>query len=41
LTAYSSASAILLHGSAGTGKTFIALYKAFEEVLEKSITSTK
>src|SRR5210317_2226145 len=33
---YSSASAILLHGSAGTGKTFIALYKALEEVLEKS-----
>ena len=34
--AYESASAILLHGSAGTGKTFTALYKALEEVLEKS-----
>lgn len=34
--AYESASAILLHGSAGTGKTFIALYKALEEILEKS-----
>lgn len=27
--------AILLHGVAGTGKTFIALYKALEEVLDK------
>ena len=27
------ASAVLLHGVAGTGKTFIALYKALEEVL--------
>jgi predicted ribonuclease YlaK len=26
---------ILLHGVAGTGKTFIALYKALEEVLDK------
>lgn len=26
---------MLLHGSAGTGKTFIALYKALEEVLDK------
>lgn len=34
--AYKSASCMLLHGSAGTGKTFIALYKALEEVLEKS-----
>lgn len=33
---YNSSKAILLHGSAGTGKTFIALYKALEEVLEKS-----
>ena len=30
------ASAVLLHGVAGTGKTFIALYKALEEVLEGS-----
>lgn len=29
-------SAILLHGVAGTGKTFIALYKALEQVLDKS-----
>ncbi len=28
------AKAMLLHGSAGTGKTFIALYKALEEVLK-------
>ena len=27
--------AIMLHGSAGTGKTFIALYKALEEVMDK------
>ena len=27
---------IALHGVAGTGKTFIALYKALEEVLDKS-----
>lgn len=27
--------AILLHGVAGTGKTFIALYKALEEVLDR------
>jgi phosphate starvation-inducible protein PhoH len=27
--------AFLLHGCAGTGKTFIALYKAIEEVLQK------
>ena len=30
------AQAMLLHGSAGTGKTFIALYKALEEVLDPS-----
>jgi predicted ribonuclease YlaK len=29
---------MLLHGVAGTGKTFIALYKALEEVLDKSNT---
>ena len=33
---YNCSKAILLQGSAGTGKTFIALYKALEEVLEKS-----
>lgn len=27
--------AIMLHGAAGTGKTFIALYKALEEVMDK------
>ena len=32
----SGAQAMLLHGSAGTGKTFIALYKALEEVLDPS-----
>ena len=26
---------MILHGAAGTGKTFIALYKALEEVLMK------
>lgn len=33
---YKESKAMLLHGSAGTGKTFIAFYKAIEEVLEKS-----
>ena len=32
---------IALHGVAGTGKTFIALYKAIEEVMDKSNTFTK
>ncbi len=27
---------VALHGVAGTGKTFIALYKAIEEVLDKN-----
>ena len=27
---------IALHGVAGTGKTFIAMYKSLEEVLDKS-----
>ena len=27
---------IALHGVAGTGKTFIALYKALEEILDKA-----
>jgi phosphate starvation-inducible protein PhoH len=30
------AQCILLHGVAGTGKTFIALYKALEEVMDRS-----
>ena len=29
--------AFLLHGCAGTGKTFIALYRALEEVLDLSV----
>lgn len=33
---YKNSQAILLHGVAGTGKTYIALYKALEEVLDKS-----
>jgi phosphate starvation-inducible protein PhoH len=32
----SGAECMLLHGVAGTGKTFIALYRALEEVLDKS-----
>ena len=32
---------IALHGVAGTGKTFIALYKAIEEVLDKSNSFNK
>ena len=32
---------IALHGVAGTGKTFIALYKALEEVLDRSNPFTK
>ena len=32
---------ITLHGVAGTGKTYIALYKALEEVLDKSNPYTK
>lgn len=38
---YKTAKALLLHGVAGTGKTYIALYKAFEEVLEKTSTFKK
>lgn len=34
--AYDSSKIMLLHGVAGTGKTFIALYHALEEVLDKS-----
>ena len=32
---YKKKDALLLHGSAGTGKTFIALYKAMEDVINK------
>ncbi len=32
---------VALHGVAGTGKTFCALYKALEEVLDKSNPFTK
>ncbi len=38
---YNSSQAILLHGLAGTGKSYIALYKALEEVLNKSTTFEK
>ena len=34
--AYNYSKVMLLHGVAGTGKTYIALYHALEEVLEKS-----
>jgi phosphate starvation-inducible protein PhoH len=34
--AYDNSQIMLLHGIAGTGKTYIALYHALEEVLEKS-----
>ena len=33
---YKNNNVIILHGVAGTGKTFIALYKALEEVLDRS-----
>ncbi|NDA77547.1 MAG: hypothetical protein EB037_11120 [Actinobacteria bacterium] len=33
---YSSSKIMLLHGVAGTGKSFIALYKALEEVLDRN-----
>lgn len=39
--AYSESQLLLLHGVAGTGKTYIALYKALEEVLEKNTTFKK
>jgi len=38
---YDKSSIMLLHGVAGTGKTFIALYHALEEVLDKSNTFDK
>ena len=34
--AYEDSNIMLLHGVAGTGKTFIALYHALEEVLDKT-----
>jgi phosphate starvation-inducible protein PhoH len=37
---YKNSNILLLHGVAGTGKTYIALYKALEEVLSK-VTSHK
>ena len=33
---YNNSKIMLLHGVAGTGKSFIAVYKALEEVLDKS-----
>ena len=33
---YKTSQAMLLHGVAGTGKSYIALYRALEEVLDKS-----
>ena len=38
---YENTQVLLLHGVAGSGKTYIALYKAIEEVLEKSSTYKK
>jgi phosphate starvation-inducible protein PhoH len=35
MSQYRHKQAFLLHGCAGTGKTFIALYRALEEVMEK------
>jgi phosphate starvation-inducible protein PhoH len=38
---YKTSHAMLLHGLAGTGKSYIALYKALEEVLDRSSTYDK
>lgn len=38
---YKTSPILLLHGVAGTGKTYIALYKALEEVLEKTTSFKK
>jgi len=38
---YKTSILMLLHGVAGTGKTYIALYRALEEVLDKSTTYSK
>jgi phosphate starvation-inducible protein PhoH len=39
--AYDESQIMLLHGIAGTGKTYIALYHALEEVLDKSSNFNK
>lgn len=38
---YKNSQAMLLHGVAGTGKSYIALYKALEEVLDRSSSYKK
>ena len=38
---YNNSHAMLLHGVAGTGKSYIALYKALEEALDKSSSYNK
>jgi len=38
---YKNSNILLLHGVAGTGKTYIALYKALEEVLRKTVPNKK
>ena len=38
---YDNSKIMLLHGVAGTGKTYIALYHALEEVLDKTNSYTK
>ena len=38
---YKNSQAMLLHGVAGTGKSYIALYKALEEVLDRGSTYRK
>lgn len=38
---YKNSQAMLLHGVAGTGKSYIAIYKALEEVLDKGTTYQK
>ena len=41
MSQYAYKPAFLLHGCAGTGKTFIALYRALEEVLDKGTSRDK
>jgi len=41
MSQYRHKPAFLLHGCAGTGKTFIALYRALEEVMDKGSTRDK
>jgi len=41
MSQYAYKPAFLLHGCAGTGKTFIALYRALEEVMDKGSTRDK